>query len=269
MGTGLTGKTIASNYKSLLRIEDDTNGIDATREAITDGEGTRSCLLLSDDSLLVKPQNDDTTTAFSVSKKDGTNIFVADTTNSIIKGGIGQYNLMTHYSYFGANNTDTANFVDDTWHALPYNNGGYGDVSYPPSFGTSGSGPATTFTTSNGNGTRASDIVPCLWYVHDNIVIDSVKYLFGADAAGGDLNSARLSYFTFTSGSTSCLSSGTTIATTSASVNSDGSEQAILHSWDAPENPNVAAGSVIACNVFGTSINSDNSWSVCIKYHLR
>ena len=41
---GLTGKTIASNYKSLLRVDDDSNGIDATIESVTDGEGTNSAL---------------------------------------------------------------------------------------------------------------------------------------------------------------------------------------------------------------------------------
>ena len=44
---GLTGKSIASAYKSILRVDDDSNGIDATVEAITDGEGTKSALKLS------------------------------------------------------------------------------------------------------------------------------------------------------------------------------------------------------------------------------
>ena len=41
---GLTGKTIASNYKSLLRVNDDTNGLDTVVEVITDGEGTPSAI---------------------------------------------------------------------------------------------------------------------------------------------------------------------------------------------------------------------------------
>ena len=32
----LTGKTLASTYKSLLRVNDDTNGVDATTEVVTD-----------------------------------------------------------------------------------------------------------------------------------------------------------------------------------------------------------------------------------------
>ena len=264
---GLTNNTIANSYKSILRVDDNSNGVDASLESVTDGEGTKSALKLSDDQVQITPQNDDTTTAFSIRAKGGTVLLSADTTNSAIKAGTTQTNVLTQYAYFGASSVETTNFVDDTHHALPFMNGTYGDVSYPPSFGTA-LNPAT-FTTSNGNGTRASDIVPCLWYVHDNITIDSVKYLFGADAAGGDSNYAKLLSFTFNSGSTSCLSSGTELCETSATVNSDGSEQAILHSWDAPISANVDAGKVIACLVKGTSINSDNSWQVIVKYHIR
>ena len=41
---GLTGKSIASAYKSLLRVDDDTNGINTGLEFVTDGEGTKSAL---------------------------------------------------------------------------------------------------------------------------------------------------------------------------------------------------------------------------------
>ena len=41
---GLTGKSIASAYKSILRVDDDANGIDTSTEAITDGEGTKSAI---------------------------------------------------------------------------------------------------------------------------------------------------------------------------------------------------------------------------------
>lgn len=265
---GLTGNTIASSYKSILRVNDNSNGIDATAETVTDGEGTRSALALSDDVVRVTPQNDDTTAAFSVRSKGGAGLLTVDTTNSVVKAGTTQTNVLTQYAYFGVTNTDSANFVDDTHHALPFMNSRYGNILYPPAFGTS-TDPATTFTTSEGNGTRAADIVPCLWYVYDNITIDSVKYIFGADTASGDSNTATLLSFTFNSGSTSCLTSGTTLCETSASVNSDGSEQAILHSWDAPSNANVDAGKVIGCLVRGTSINSDNSWQVIVKYHIR
>ena len=66
---GLTNNTIASSYRSLLRIDDNSNGVDTTLEAVTDGEGTKSSLKLSDDSLVVQTQNDDTTTLYNESTK--------------------------------------------------------------------------------------------------------------------------------------------------------------------------------------------------------
>ena len=77
---GLTGKTIASNYKSLLRVDDDGNGIDTTLEVVTDGEGTATAIKLSDDQLQVRPQNDDTTTLFGVVSNGGTGLLSVDST---------------------------------------------------------------------------------------------------------------------------------------------------------------------------------------------
>ena len=74
----LTGKTLASTYKSLLRVNDDANGIDASIENITDGEGTASAISLSDDSLLVKPQDNDNSLLFRVTDKDANALLTVD-----------------------------------------------------------------------------------------------------------------------------------------------------------------------------------------------
>ena len=44
---GLTGLKPSASYKSLLRVDDSTNGVDATLEVIEDGEGTDTPLQLS------------------------------------------------------------------------------------------------------------------------------------------------------------------------------------------------------------------------------
>ena len=44
---GLTGAKPSASYKSLLRVNDSTNGVDATLEVIEDGEGTDTPLQLS------------------------------------------------------------------------------------------------------------------------------------------------------------------------------------------------------------------------------
>ena len=103
---GLTGKSIASAYKSILRVDDDTNGIDTNLEAITDGAGNKSSIKLSDDSLRVQPQNDDSTSVLLVRAKGGTPLLSVDTTNSVVKAGVGNFNVLTQYAYFGVNYGD-------------------------------------------------------------------------------------------------------------------------------------------------------------------
>ena len=261
---GLTGKTIASNYKSLLRVNDDANGIDTNSELITDGEGTASAISLSDDTLTVIPQNDDTTAAFRVRAKGGTVLLAVDSTNSVVKANVGQDIVNTMYATFHMNSTWWASAADDTHIALAY--GSNGVATYPIALGT-GTDPATSFTTAEGNGTRSAELVPCLWYVTDNITIDSVISIEGADAATGDTTRMHLMSYSFSSGSTSALASGSVLAYNSDVTNA-GSEQAYKSTWTIGSS-DVDAGKVILAFLKSDSINSDYSANVYIKYHLR
>ena len=261
---GLTGKTIASNYKSLLRVNDDANGIDTNSELITDGEGTASAISLSDDTLTVIPQNDDTTAAFRVRAKGGTVLLAVDSTNSVVKANVGQDIVNTMYATFHMNSTWWASAADDTHIALAY--GSNGVATYPIALGT-GTDPATSFTTAEGNGTRSAELVPCLWYVTDNITIDSVISIEGADAATGDTTRMHLMSYSFSSGSTSALAIGSVLAYNSDVTNA-GSEQAYKSTWTIGSS-DVDAGKVILAFLKSDSINSDYSANVYIKYHLR
>ena len=51
MGT-LAGKSPAGTYKSLLKVADETNGISTSVSQLEDGEGTASCLSISDDQII-------------------------------------------------------------------------------------------------------------------------------------------------------------------------------------------------------------------------
>ena len=260
---GLTGKTIASNYKSLLRVDDDSNGVDTSLESVTDGEGTKSCLKLSDDSFQVLPQNDDTTSVFSVTSKGADALLLVDSTNSLVKVNSGQDIANTMYANFHMNSTWWGTAVDDTHTALAFN---ANQVSAVVGFGT-GTDPATTFTTAEGSGTRSGELVPCLWYVQDNIAIDAITSIEGADAATGDTTRMHLMSYTFSSGSTSALSSGAVLAYNSDITNA-GSEQAYKSTWTV-SSTDVDAGKVILAFLKSDSINSDYSANIYIKYHLR
>lgn len=257
---GLTGKTISSAYKSLLRINDDTNGVDSTIENVTDGEGTASSLSLSDDVLLVKPQNDNTTLTFGVSDKDGNVKFHVDTTNDLVKAH--GHSVTTQYANFTMAGGTVGSELANNHHALAF---GAQSLAGTPSFGT-GTDPATTFTTAEGAGTRADILVPCLWYVPDNISILGVTSIEGADTATGDTTRMHLMSYTFNSGSTSALTSGTLLAHNSDVTNS-GSEQGYKSTFTV-DSANVASGKVIMAFMRADSINSDYSATIFIKYIL-
>jgi len=261
---GLTGKSIASAYKSILRVDDDTNGIDTSIEAITDGEGTKSALKLSDDVVAVGPQNDDSTTAFYVKAKGGTSLLTVDTTNSVVKAGVGQFNVLNQYAYFGMNNVGTVDFAVNTHYPISFggsNAGSNNDVD----FGT-GTDPDDTFTTANTDTQYASQIVPMMWFVPDNISIDSVTSIEGADEATGDTTRMHLKSFQVNSASTSCLTSGELLAH-SADTTNNGNEQVYGQTWTIDE-ASVSANKVILAFFRCDSDNSDYSINITVKYHL-
>ena len=264
---GLTGKTIASNYKSLLRINDDSNGIDTAPEAITDGEGTVSCLSLSDDALLIRPQNDDGIAVFGVKAQGGASLLAVDSANSVVKVNAGQEIANTQYAYFGVNYADVSRFAANTHYPISFmaSNGG-ASLTNDVDFGT-GTDPDTTFTTADTDTQLASQLVPMLWYVQDNIVIDAITSIEGADTSSGDTTRMHLMSFTFNSGSTSALTTGSVLAYNSDVTNA-GSEQAYKSTWTIGST-DVDAGKVILAFFRSDSVNSDYSLNITIKYHLR
>ena len=261
---GLTNNTIASSYKSILRIDDNSNGVDTALEAVTDGEGTKSSLKLSDDSLLVQPQNDDTTSLLNVSSKGGTSLLTVDSTNSVVKVNANQDIANTQYSTFHMNSTWWAGNVANTHHPLAF--GSSNQVYNGELFG-SGTDPATTFTTAETAGQRAAELTPHIWYIMDNITIDSIVAIEGADTATGDTTRMHLMSYDYSSGATSTLTGGTVLAYNSDVTNA-GSEQTYKSTFTIGSS-DVNAGKVILAFLRSDSVNSDYSANMYIKYHLR
>ena len=261
-----TGKTFSNFYKNILGIDQAGNtGVDATTRTVQDGAGQDSAISLSDDVLRVQPQNDDTTGAMLVKNKGGSTVLSVDTTNKKVLIGAGQVAANTQYAIFGVNYIDFSNIVGNTHYTIPFTGGG-GSIQNDVDFGT-GTDPDDSFTTVNSDTQYASQIVPMMWRLPDNITIDSVTHIEGADAASGDTTRMHLKSFDFTSGSTSCLSNGALLAHNSDVTNA-GSEQAYLSSWTV-DSADVDAGKVILCFFRSDSVNSDYSITTTVKYHLR
>tara|TARA_R110000851_G_scaffold180192_1_gene327356 strand:- start:110 stop:907 length:798 start_codon:yes stop_codon:yes gene_type:complete len=263
----LTGKTKASSYKDILQMNNSNSGVDGVVRKVVDGEGTASALYLSNDVVKIVPQDADSTFSFIVGDKDNNTLFKVDSSNDLVKAGAGQHIVNTQYAHFGTGSGGIQSIATNKHYPIAFNTGQLSSGLTPPNLGT-GTDPATTFTTSEASALRASDIVCVLWHIPDNITIDEITHLEGADAATGDTTRMHLMSYDFTSGATACLTNGAVVANTSADNTNAGSEQPYLKAWTVGS-PDVDADKVVLCTFRNDSINSDYSVSVTIKYHLR
>ena len=259
----LTGKTKAASYKDLLQMNNSNNGVDTGAKNVVDGEGTASAIYLSDDTVGIKPNNDDTTAAFQVKDSNSNALFTVDSTNDLIKAGIGQRIVNTQIQQFGFSSASALPSSTNTWTALP---AGQRLGGAAVEFGTGGT-PDTTFTI----GSTADDIVPCFFYVPVNITIDSCNVWLGADAASGDdVKFSVMSYDVVTTAGATAgdLSSGTENCVSAGILTGAGYEQAYFKQLTV-SSANVDAGKVIMAFVHSASTNSDLSINMQLVYHLR
>ena len=261
---GLKNTTIAGGYKSILRV-DDNNGISSSSIRCTDGDGVNSCMKISNSKLEVAPSSDgDTLRVFS---SGGSDILRVNTSVPYVRA-LG-HSVNTQYAYFGVNYNDFSHSAANTHYPIPFSAASGGaTANNDVDFGT-GTDPDTTFTTADTDTQYASQIVPMMWLVPDNITIDDVYAFVGADAATGD-SATRLHLFqyTFNSGSTSALTSGSVIAHSTSDTNNAGNEQA--YKTTLPKDvTDIDADKVILAFFRSDSVNSDYSINITVKYHLR
>ena len=263
---GIGSKKLSQIYGSLVQIDNGTTGFDSTVRTMKDGAGNSSSINISKEKFKVTPQSSDSTDIFKVTDKDGNSLLVVDGTNDKILAGIGQVAINTQYAKFGISYPDFSSLAAGTHYPIPASPIGGGNQLFTDvDFGT-GTDPDTTFTTADTDTQYASQLVPCLFYVPDSISIDAVTSIEGADAATGDTTRMHLYSYTFTSGSTSALTSGTLLAHNSDVTNA-GNEQAYLTTWTI-DSASVAAGKVLAAFFVSDSVNSDYSLNITVKYHV-
>ena len=270
----LTGKSFSQFYKNLLGINQSSNtGVDSTTRVIHDGLGQETSMSISDDVFQVQPITDDTTGAFLVKSVSGSTIFACDTTNLKITAGRFATAVNTQYAYFGCSSTATqiAAMAADTHYAIPFVSGSSIGAIANIGMGSSTSSsfndtnPSSTLSISN----TAHEIVQCYMYVPDQIVVDAVHWLSGADAATGESTAAHLmSYSLNTTNSYAGgdLTSGTVVADGSNLTNS-GYEQIHYQSMTI-QNADVSAGKVLLFTFAADTVNSDYSINAVVKYHI-
>ena len=226
-----TGSSIKDVYKDILHTSNSNTGISSTIKQITCGDGDTTALYLSDRNAKIQPSTD-TTTNTVIYDANGNALVTVDSTNDLVKAGIGQHTVNTQYAHFGIGSADTvwAGASADNHYAVPFN--GVANQALV-SLGDDTADPATSLTII----TTADDVTACMWYVMDNITIDRVVWWSGGDASGSDVTNA-------------------------------GYEQSYYQQLTV-NTANVDAGKAIFFTFRSDSINSDFTINGTIKYHLR
>ena len=260
----LTGKTKASTYKDILQMNNSNSGVDATTRNVVDGEGTASALKMSSEKVGVAPSSTDSVSVFAVADKDGNGLLQVDSTNDLVKAGIGEHIVNTNIKEFAMDSTEANPVAADTWYGLTstFNHNDSNELA----MGT-GSTPATTLTIAN----TAYLAVKHYWYVPFNISIDSCNVWFGADAANGDVVKFSVMSYTVDSANGSTggdLSSGVENCVSPSTITGAGREQAYYQALTV-STADVDAGKVIMACVAQDGTNSDLSVNMQLVYHLR
>ena len=267
-----TGSALKSFYKDILHTSNSNTGIGNTLKQITCGDGDATAFHLSARNVKVQP-NADTTTNTVIYDKDGNALVTVDSTNDLVKAGIGQHTVNTQFKSFGLwdfspsagehHNLTTAPMITST------SDGDFTGEVNGAAWGGTGTNPATSLTVAS----AALELIPSLWVLQQNIKIDQIQYIMSSDAAS-TINIHLMSYSIVTgSGSTSGdLSSGGVLAQTGSA---DDSLSPVTTGADRVSSgtltintADVDSGKALV--VFAEASDTDDfTIQVNIKYHLR
>ena len=258
----LAGKSPKDTYKSLLKVADETNGVSTSVSIIQDGEGTDTCMSISDDQIAITPQNDNTTTTVRITSADSTQIFSADTTNKVIKVGSTATSANSQILEYSVHDlvptAGTHYFV------------GRGGAKYTTLNGvaelTNGTGtdPDTTYD----GGATTDDLITNLFIIPINSTIDAVKFMVSTNQDTDTVINVHLYKFTMSNdGDTDDgnLSGGTLLAHGQATAVDRNVIKTISCTVDSAS---VSAGEVIACFVENETNTNVIKLNTQVLYHF-
>ena len=256
----LANKNPASTYKSLLKVADETNGVTGTKSQIEDGEGTSTCLEVSNSVLHIQPAGD-VTGALKVKKANGTELLVVDTTNEIVKVGTSQVSATTQLLTFNAMNFTPSS--SGAHMVLGLGAQEYVSASQEQNLGT-GTDPATAKDWTTSTQYQTTFIFP----VPYNITIDACKALLSSDSdTDVVLNVHLMSYDMVNDGTTNDgnLSNGTVLADGQATA----VDRSVCKTVDCTiQSASVSSGKVILATVENETNTNDLHAQVQVKYHI-
>ena len=253
----------ANYFERLLQLErPGTKGITNTEYPVSSGEGQKSALSLAISSASIKPFVSDGTTLFTIKNLADTTIFAVDSTNTLVKAGISQANVLTMEKEMGLYqfSPNTAGYH----YPLISNKGGMQGaeaLTYDDDWGNA-TDPPTSLDVSGL--TDPENAIAVFWYLDHNITLDSVRYLARCDTSA-TLNFHLYSYTIDTSTNYGDLSAGVVNANTSVSAAS----ATIRTGTFSLNTANIDAGKVVVGVVENATDTGDISVNFNIKYHIR
>ncbi len=256
------GSAFANFYKRILQIgNSDNSGTPTSLTAIQAGDGVNTSMLVSDDALHIKPQDDTSISTFEVQNPSGSRVFRVDTTNSAVKAGASQVNTLTLFKEMGLYDfSPTAGYhyplIANTMFVPTGATAFAGDNDWG-----NGTDPATTLDVSGL--TAQENAIAVYWYLENNITLDSVRYMVTAD--GSDtLNFHLFAYDLDTTSNHGDLSGGVVHANASVAA----TNTTIKTGTFTLDTADIDAGKVVIGFVESDS-TTDVSVAFNIKYHIR
>ena len=252
----LGNSTVKDRFGDLLIVDNTGSGLTTNKQTIKDGNGVSSALQISDDEVLIKPQNDNTTTSLDIKNTSGNSVFSVNTSaqtatamSNIVNSGCFEFN-----SY-------DLSLAANTWTPLAYGNGSLISGTDDNNMGTSSS-PATTFDVSTDNIRHAVSTYAFLPYT---IVITEVKILFTGDSSSSDNIEFSLNGFSIDSNSGD-LSSGAILYSKSAAAY----DNTKMYISDLSATTTTAgAGNVLLFMAKQNGTNNDLHAKVYVKYYIK
>jgi len=271
MPKSFTGNALKDVYKDILHTNNSNSGLSTTIKQITCGDGDTTSLYLSNRNAKIQPSAD-TTTNTVIYDADGNALVTVDSTNDLVKAGIGQHNVNTQFKQFGQYQTTpvAGNHYQLISTPIMYESAIWVDNVNGGVWGGSGTNPSTSLTVSS----NAANLVPCAWLLQQNITIDEVQYLLCAEAAS-TINIHVMQYDMVTGSGTTAgdLTNGVVLAQTGSSAGSLSpvtAGDAIASNGTLTINTaNVDDGKAVIVFFENVSSTWDVTIQVNLKYHLR
>ena len=272
MPKSFTGNALKDVYKDILHTNNSNSGIGATLKQITCGDGDETALFLSARQFKIQPNTDNSASSV-IYDADGNALFTVDTTNDLVKLGIGQHTANTQFKEFGVFDfSPTAGYhYPLSCSAMIQSAGGdeYDSDVNAGDWGSNGANPVTSLTVAS----VSKELVPSMWLLQQNITIDEVQYVMASDAAS-TINIHVMQYDIVTgAGSTAGdLTNGVVLAQTGSNSSSlspvtTGADR-VSNGTLTINTANVDDGKVII--LFAEASDTDDmTVQVNLKYHLR